>query len=173
MPPRLASTVMLIRDGDAGRSPGLQVFMMRRAATMRFAPSAWVFPGGGVDERDGETPLSGADEAVPRWSTATGVSDERIRALAAAAAREVFEECGVLLAGSDPQSVVSDLSDPSWRADREALESHELSFAELLQRRGLVLRTDLLNLHDRWVTPEFEKVRYDTFFFAALMPPGQ
>jgi hypothetical protein len=43
----------------------------------------------------------------------------------------------------------------------------------MLLRRGLMLRSDLLSAQGRWVTPEFEPRRYDTFFFAALVPEGQ
>ena len=43
----------------------------------------------------------------------------------------------------------------------------------MLIRRGLVLRSDLLSARAHWVTPEFEPRRYDTRFFAALMPAGQ
>src|SRR5690606_39575948 len=46
----------------------------------------------------------------------------------------------------------------------------ETSFAEFLDRRGLVLRSDLLGAWTRWVTPEFESRRYDTWFFVAALP---
>jgi len=85
----------------------------------------------------------------------------------------VCEECGVLLAGPSPETVVADLRDPEWDVERATLLSKEQSFAELLLRRGLVLRSDLLSPQGRWVTPDFEPRRYDTFFFAALLPEGQ
>ena len=47
------------------------------------------------------------------------------------------------------------------------------SLAELLRRRGLVLRSDLLRPWARWITPETEARRYDTRFFAAALPDGQ
>jgi len=40
-------------------------------------------------------------------------------------------------------------------------------------RRGLVLRSDLLGAWTRWITPEFETRRYDTWFFVAALPQGQ
>jgi hypothetical protein len=43
----------------------------------------------------------------------------------------------------------------------------------MLRRRGLVLRTDLLRAWARWITPEFEPRRYDTWFFVAQLPAGQ
>ncbi|WP_220095743.1 hypothetical protein, partial [Klebsiella quasipneumoniae] len=39
--------------------------------------------------------------------------------------------------------------------------------------RGLVLRSDLLGAWARWITPEFESRRYDTWFFVAALPAGQ
>jgi hypothetical protein len=44
---------------------------------------------------------------------------------------------------------------------------------ELLRRRGLRLRDDLLLPWARWITPEFEARRFDTWFFVALLPQGQ
>ena len=48
-----------------------------------------------------------------------------------------------------------------------------MSFGELLGRRGLVLRADLLTPWARWITPEVSPRRFDTWFFAAALPPGQ
>jgi 8-oxo-dGTP pyrophosphatase MutT (NUDIX family) len=90
-----------------------------------------------------------------------------------AAVRETFEETGVLLAGPDPHSVVADTTGAEWEAERSALVTRELAFADFLARRALVLRSDLLAPWARWITPEFEERRYDTWFFLARLPPGQ
>ncbi|MDE9365742.1 NUDIX domain-containing protein [Luteipulveratus sp. YIM 133132] len=168
--PRLASTVMLVRHGSA--CP-VEVFMLRRVPTMEFAPSMWVFPGGGVDARDADAGLPWAGPSPAEWAARIGVDEPTARQLVIAAVREVFEECGVLLAGADADRVVGDVSGDEWQAEREALLSREQSFAQLLSRRRLVLRSDLLTLQDHWLTPEFEPKRYDTYFFAALLPEGQ
>lgn len=168
-PARPAATVLLVRDGTSG----VQVFMLRRAASMAFAPSSWVFPGGGVDPRDAEPRLPWAGPSPQEWAERMAVSTDRARELVTAAAREVFEECGVLLAGPDAQHVIADVRDQQWRDERAALLAKEQSLAQLLLRRGLVLRADLLTWCDHWVTPTFEPRRYDTHFFAALVPPGQ
>ena len=47
-PTRPAATVLLLRDGEQG----LEVLMTRRSATASFAPGAYVFPGGVIDEAD-------------------------------------------------------------------------------------------------------------------------
>lgn len=173
--PRMSSTVMLVRDAPAepGEPGGVEVFVLLRASTMSFAPSMVAFPGGGVDPRDSDHRVPWAGPPPQRWAAQLDAPLEQARVLVIAAARELFEECGVLLAGPDEGSVVTDLSDPTWDAERAALLAREQSFGELLTRRGLVLRTDLLRLRAHWVTPECEPRRYDTRFFAALLPPGQ
>jgi len=70
-------------------------------------------------------------------------------------------------------TLVADTSAADWEADRQALLDHTQSLAGLLNRRGLVLRSDLLRPWARWITPEVEPRRYDTRFFAAALPPGQ
>ena len=90
-----------------------------------------------------------------------------------AAVRETFEESGVLLAGPSPDAVVDDTTGSDWEADRQALEARELAFTEFLDRRGLVLRTDLLGVWAGWLTPVFEPRRYRTWFFVAALPQGQ
>lgn len=168
--PRRAATVMLVRDGSRS---AVEVFMLRRVASMAFAPRMWVFPGGGVDPRDDEPDLPWAGPAPSEWAERLGCDEGLARALVCAAVREVFEECGVLLAGPSADTVVADLRDPEWDRERAALLAREQSFAQLLVRRGLVLRSDLLSAQGHWLTPAFEKRRYDTWFFAALLPDGQ
>ena len=58
-------------------------------------------------------------------------------------------------------------------ATGSALLDRTLSLAEVLDRRGLVLRSDLLRAWAHWITPEFEPRRFDTRFFVAPCRPGQ
>jgi 8-oxo-dGTP pyrophosphatase MutT (NUDIX family) len=163
-------------DGGGAGGPerqGVDVFMLRRSPTMEFAPRMMVFPGGGVDPRDADPSLPWAGPSPAEWGRLLIADEVTARELVVAAVREVFEECGVLLAGPDVDSVVGDVSGPVWQAERAALLSHELSLAQMLIRRGLVLRSDLLRVRAHWITPEFEPKRYDTRFFAALLPAGQ
>jgi 8-oxo-dGTP pyrophosphatase MutT (NUDIX family) len=167
---------MILRDRDdtdPGRGPGVDVFMLRRTATMAFAPRMMVFPGGGVDARDADPSLPWAGPSPAEWGRLLIADEATARELVVAAVREVFEECGVLLAGPDAHSVVGDVSGPQWQAERAALLSRELSFTQMLLDRGLVLRSDLLRVQAHWITPEFEPKRYDVRFFAALLPEGQ
>ena len=172
--PRDASTVLILRDAPPEHGGGVEVFMQMRAATMAFAPSMYVFPGGGVDERDDDPALPWTGPSPQAWAdTLRTDTPDQARRLVVAAVREVFEECGVLLAGPDPQQVVADVTGPEWALARAQLARRERSFAQLLAERGLLIRTDLLRLCDHWIAPEFEPHRYDARFFAALLPAGQ
>jgi 8-oxo-dGTP pyrophosphatase MutT (NUDIX family) len=146
--------------------------MLRRRASMAFAGGAYAYPGGSVDPRD-ERAVPWAGPPPAEWAARLGVDELSAQAVVCAAVRETFEEAGVLLAGPSPDAVVADTSGDAWEADRAALVDRTLPFAEFLQRRGLVLRSDLLAAWARWITPEFEPRRYDTWFFAAALPQGQ
>ena len=171
--PRHASTVALLRPGAGGS----EVYLLRRHAGMAFAGGMYVFPGGGVDPRDDMTEGAAAriwaGPTPATWAERLGVEETQAGALVCAAVRETFEESGVLLAGPDETSVVADTTGEDWEADRVALERRELSLTELLVRRGLVLRSDLLGAWSGWLTPEFEPRRYRTWFFVAELPEGQ
>jgi 8-oxo-dGTP pyrophosphatase MutT (NUDIX family) len=146
---------------------------MRRQVSMQFAAGMCVFPGGGVDPRDADGAVGWAGPAPAEWAARLGTDEDTARALVCAAVRETFEESGVLLAGTSPETVVEDTTGEDWEADRVALESRELSMTDFLFRRGLLLRTDLLGVWGGWLTPVFEPRRYRTWFFVALLPEGQ
>ncbi|MGX1911155.1 NUDIX hydrolase [Streptomyces phaeochromogenes] len=167
--PRRAATVMLLKDTDS--SP--VVHMLRRRASMAFAGGAYAYPGGGVDPRDDDRQIRWAGPARAWWASRLGVDETTAQAIVCAAVRETYEEAGVLLAGPTVDTVVGDTTGEEWEADRAALVARDLSFAEFLERRGLVLRSDLLGAWTRWITPEFEPRRYDTWFFVAALPEGQ
>ncbi|MBO0826110.1 MAG: NUDIX hydrolase [Actinobacteria bacterium] len=167
--PRDAATVMLLRSSAVG----LEVYMLRRKASMAFAPGAFVFPGGSVDTRDADEEVAWAGPDAADWADVLAAPPSLARALVCAAVRETFEESGVLLAGESADSVVADTTSEDWEADRRALLDRSVSLAGLLTRRGLVLRADLLRPWSRWITPVVEPRRYDTRFFAAALPPGQ
>jgi 8-oxo-dGTP pyrophosphatase MutT (NUDIX family) len=87
-----ASTVLLMRD----MSDGIEVFMMRRALTMSFAPGMYVFPGGRVDPRDYEQAVW-PNAPWPALAERMSADAALARALAACAVRELAEETGVFL----------------------------------------------------------------------------
>ncbi|MEU5563872.1 NUDIX hydrolase [Micromonospora musae] len=166
--PRVAATVLLLRPAGTG----FEVYLIRRVAAMAFG-GMYAFPGGGVDRSDSEAHLDWAGPTPAEWGERLGLAPDAAQAVVCAAAREVFEEAGVLLAGADPASVLGDVSGDDWEAARVALEKREIGFAELLAGRRLTLRSDLLLPWSRWITPEFEPRRFDTYFFVALLPEGQ
>jgi 8-oxo-dGTP pyrophosphatase MutT (NUDIX family) len=164
VPARPAATVVLLRPSG----PAFQVYVLRRMTSMAFG-GVYAFPGGTVDPTDRPSTLR--DD----WAARLGVPEEQARAVVGAAARELFEEAGVVLAGpaAEPDRTVTDADDPTWESDRAAVLRRELTMADLLARRGLRLRDDLLLPWARWITPEFEPKRFDTWFFAALLPEAQ
>lgn len=157
--PRVAATVVLLRPAASG----FEAYLLRRAASMAFASGMYAFPGGSVDPADATADLAWSGPAPGEWATRLGRSQEEAQAVVCAAVREVFEETGVLLAG--PGNATD--------AERRSLVGRELGLAELLSRRGLVLRSELLGAWARWVTPEFEARRFDTYFFVAALPDDQ
>ncbi len=183
--PRPASTVMLLRD--QGTPASLEIFLMRRHSAMDFVAGVMVFPGGGVDERDYNNPPSRSAPAPgggtniawygPKpdwWAERLNVDVDLAEALVCAAARETFEESGVLFAGAadDSDILVDDAS--VYREQRAALANNSLSFADFLRAEKLVLRADLLRPWANWVTPKEERTRrYDTYFFVGAIPDGQ
>jgi 8-oxo-dGTP pyrophosphatase MutT (NUDIX family) len=170
-PVRHASTVVLMRDRPS--ADGFLLYLLRRSPALAFS-GFYVFPGGSVDLRDEEIPDTAWVGPSPDvWSGVLGCDELLARALVCAAVRETFEESGVVLAGPDAGSIVSDVSGDDWETDRLALLDRSLSFAELLSRRGLVLRADLLSPWAHWITPLPELKRFDTRFFVAAMPTGQ
>jgi 8-oxo-dGTP pyrophosphatase MutT (NUDIX family) len=149
-----AATVIIARDSAIG----LQVLAIERAKGMGFAGGAIAFPGGKVDPTD--------IPAGPAFSGFEGLDliDATGRV---AAAREAFEESGILLSEGPPV-------DLSVRAVlRPESDTHAIGFAELLARIGHVLNANSLNPFARWLPPPGLHKRFDTLFFVAALPPGE
>ena len=120
--------------------PGFEVFLLRRRRGASFMASAFVFPGGGADPGE----------------------DART-----CAARELFEEAGVLLA--------RDLSADAVRSAM-ALRTQILGGQDAratLTAAGLELATDALVPWAHWITPSIEPKRFSARFFVCELPGGQ
>lgn len=166
--PRAAATVALLRAG----THGLEVLLTRRPATMAFAASMFVFPGGAVDPGDHDPAATARSRlAGPSAATALGDGPDPQGALAAhvAAIRELWEEAGILLA--EPRRRPPSGSDIA--AARSALLTGGTTFAAVLERLDLELGTDRLVPLSRWVTPVGYPRRFDARFFAAELPPDR
>ncbi len=156
VPARSAATILLLRDASGGP----EVLMTRRSMKASFAPGAFVFPGGVVDAADS------SDEARA-VSVIRGDQSGEVLAFAAAAVREAYEELGILIAHSLPDT---DRSHESVaRIDRHPSEG----FFNRIADAGLRLRLDHLQLLARWITDRDLPKRFDTLFFVARMPDGQ
>jgi 8-oxo-dGTP pyrophosphatase MutT (NUDIX family) len=167
-PPKVAATVLLLRSAGSE----FEVYVVRRVAAMAFG-GMYAFPGGGVDPSDSQVHLDWAGPSPAEWGGRLGLAAEPAQAVVCAAAREVFEEAGVLLAGGRSTTIVGDVSGDEWESARQGLVARRAGFADLLHDRGLSLRSDLLVPWSRWITPEFEPRRFDTYFFVARLPDGQ
>src|SRR5438105_3259257 len=154
---RPAATVVLVR-----RSPELEVFWVRRGEELRFAGGFYAFPGGRVDVADAALPLANA-EGIPAAEAAC----------LAAAARELFEETGVLLVPGAAR-----VSEDARRKAREDLLRREAprkegAFADFLAAHGLTVDARTFVPAGRWVTPPALPVRFDARFYLAELLPGE
>ena len=136
-----AATLIVARDRPDGPP---QLLMVERAEGMAFAAGALVFPGGRIDEADGDLNLGPA---------------------LVAAVRETLEETAVPV-GLNPVP-----SREEALALQRALTADE-PFAALLAGAGIRIDGDALTPFARWV-PKFHAVRkFDTLFFVAQSPSG-
>lgn len=171
-PARDAATIVVLRNDPGAKESAYQIFMVRRHDKSGFMAGAYVFPGGRLDDADRSAALAArcrglsADDAAARLH-----EDEPQRALALfiAAARETFEEAGVLLAKPRGGGTLDLDLDPL----RDALNDGSLAFETLLADHDLELTMHDLWPQARWVTPVVESRRYDTRFFLARAPEGQ
>lgn len=155
---RPAASVILLRDGPHG----LEAWLMRRVVGMAFAGGMTVFPGGRVDPSDSDPGIATVGGDVEALARRLGESAEDARAALVAAARELFEETGVLLCRPMPTGATGVL--------RRQLEDRSMSFADVLGEVGGALDLDALYPWARWVTPGSEPRRYDTHFYLAELP---
>lgn len=131
------------------------------------------FPGGSVDAAD-DAPIGWLGPSPQHWAEQMGTDDVGLaRRHVVGAIRELFEETGVLLAGPDMAGTVEATATPEWMRARVAVAEQEVTFAEVLQKRGLALRTDLLKSLVNWRSPDFAHHRFDTRYFAATVPLNQ
>lgn len=163
VPIRDAVTVALLRDSPRG----IETWLLTRVKQMVFAGGMTVFPGGRVEETDAALPFVGSagDLVASRFEC----GEDGALALLGAAAREVFEETGVLF--SDPL-LSDDVSQAELNALGASVESGGHDFGDLLRKHDLTLKVDGMHPFARWVTPEKEPRRYDTRFFLAELPDG-
>lgn len=153
--PKPASTVVLLDEKS-------RVYLTKRPKTMKFLGGYYVFPGGSVDKTD----------AVAKSEFILNRPNSRLNpAYYIAAARELFEEVGILLATNRDGTINFD--EGKAREYRQRLMNGELSFIEMLQREELFFNLKQLKYFGTLVTPEGNPYRFDTSFFLAYLPKGQ
>lgn len=163
VPIRLASTILLVRDG----AQGLEVFMVVRHQEIDFASGALVFPGGKLAPGDRDP------RVASRCTGIEGLSEDQ-RALRVAAIREAFEECGLLLARPRNGSALSaDRLAALGARYRTPLDRGEIGIADLLEAEDLELTCETLVPFAHWITPPIMAKRFDTWFYLAVAPSEQ
>ena len=151
--PKDAAAVILLKNkADAARP---EVFWARRSEKLAFLGGFYAFPGGQREEADAETHIENC-------------ADREAAAMISCAARELFEELGVLLARG-----AHTLTKGQLASLLDDLESKRMRFPELLAHYGLHLDASDFTFVGRWVTPPFSPRRFDTWFFLAHCPPKQ
>lgn len=133
------------------------VLMAQRPMTARFAPGAWVFPGGLVEHHDGLEVREVPDHAA---HAAASLASYRV-----AAVRECLEETGIAcLADRAPASTLAAVRDRLLLGEGllDTLVQHDLDEA-------------LPELHyvGFWTTPPMSPLRYSTRFFMTAAPAEQ
>ena len=145
--PREAATLIVVRTGA---QPTL--LMGKRAASHRFMPNKFVFPGGRMDLIDQRLQVSGelSQPVMDRLRKATRktVNDRKLRGLALAAIRETFEETGLIVGRPASQSVST--THPVWRDYLAHGAEPPLEHMDFIARA---------------ITPTYRTRRFDTRFF--------
>jgi len=124
---------------------GFEAFLLRRHREARFMASSFVFPGGATEPGE----------------------DART-----AAARELFEEAGVLLAHADARLETQTLEMPiQAQLRRRILDGADAATA--MVAAGLAWSTDVLVPWSHWITPSVEPRRFSARFFTCELPGAQ
>ena len=162
LPPLPAATVVILRDGG----DGIEVFMVVRHQEIDFASGALVFPGGKVDAQDSAVDWA---ELAPDAAAAPG------RAFMVAAARETFEEAGLVLARRRGTQAMLGAGETHRLVEmsRARLLAGETTFLDLVRAEDLLLATDLMLPFAHWITPERVGKRFDTHFLLVTAPVEQ
>ncbi|HSE95055.1 MAG TPA: hypothetical protein VLD61_04150 [Methylomirabilota bacterium] len=175
--PRPAASVVLVRPGAAGP---VEVYLIRRAAGMRFLGGYYAFPGGKVDL---------ADRGVETLARTSGLAPEAARqrlddptddvpplAYWLTAVRELFEETGLLLAvdaAGRPVDVTTPGLAERLESERARISRGERSFTGFLTEVGWTADLASLAYLAHFVTPPASPIRFTARFFLCPVPAGQ
>src|SRR5262245_30802046 len=121
--PKDAAAVILLRHHTDPNNP--EVFWVKRSTKLVFLGGFYAFPGGQAEPADGEAPIENCGDHRERAS------------MISCAAREMFEETGVLLAHGAETLTIGQRS-----SLLDDLESKRMTWPELLKHFGLHLDAD-------------------------------
>lgn len=174
--PRHAASVLLLREQQGA----IEVLLTRRHENLAFMGGMWVFPGGTLCPADTST------DSLALIPEAARVGCHRLcdlegnalpattcLGLAIAAARETFEETGVLLATTAEGHHCGSERLARLHDRQRAIVSQPELFATSLQEECLQLDGRRLVYWSHWITPSTVPKRFDTRFFLASLPPEQ
>jgi 8-oxo-dGTP pyrophosphatase MutT (NUDIX family) len=160
--PKPAATVVMLRDSETG----MEVLLLKRHRSSGFVPGAYVFPGGRTDDADGNPQLVGYVTRLPTINLPLHFWF--------AAVREVFEEAGVLLALDAKREWAQDTTaSPELEAWRLKLMNEEATLFDVVQHNHFMIDFSGIVYFAHWITPLAEPRRYDTHFFAVVIPAGR
>jgi 8-oxo-dGTP pyrophosphatase MutT (NUDIX family) len=146
--PKEASTLIVVRQSD--KEP--KILMGKRAASHKFMPNKFVFPGGRLDYVDQRLvvnkKLSASVMKRLGKETAKTVSDNKLRGLALAAIRETYEETGLIIGRKTKKQLHS--GNAVWQAYFD---------------HGVEPPLNKMDFIARAVTPTHRSRRFDTRFF--------
>jgi 8-oxo-dGTP pyrophosphatase MutT (NUDIX family) len=136
-----------------------------RHHAIEFASGALVFPGGKVDAGDSD----------PAWADLAAIDAQSERTYIVAAARETFEEAGLVLARKrGTQSMIAAQEAHALvERYRAPILAGSSRFRDLIAGEGLQLATDLMVPFAHWITPESLPKRFDTYFYLVAAPVEQ
>lgn len=147
--PKDASAVILLNQNLA------EVVWIQRSPSLAFLGGWHAFPGGKLDAEDAEIKVKNCD-------------DKELEQFIVCAAREIFEETGILLTrGSDK------LTKGQRASLHDDLTSGRASLKEIFGNWNLWLDAEDFFYTGFWTTPEFSPVRFKTRFFIAVCPSKQ
>ena len=177
VPPRFASTVVLLRPDDTGI---FEILLTRRPPQMKFLGGYYVFPGGTVHEDDYSPKVLKRCRGLSANDAQKILGHRHEPDLALghwiAGIRELFEEVGLLLCESRSGELI-ELRDETTKArfetKRRAIVSGKLGFGEFLESEGLWCDLSRIIYFFHRVTPEFYPMRFDTRFYLAPLPAHQ
>lgn len=147
--PKDAAAIILIKQNST------EVLWAQRNPNLKFLGGYHAFAGGKVDANDAETEVRNCE-------------DKEKAKFIVCAAREVFEEIGVLLVRNGEK-----LTKGQRASLHDDLISGRMNFSEVLSHWNLWLDGEDFLYAGFWTTPPFSPMRYKTRFFLAVCPLKQ